>query len=287
MKLYVKFLIGFYIFAALGVMYLVSFIPSDKQIKSCMTTTMFEVYLCPGSKDYVPLSQISQNVQKALILAEDANFYNHNGFDWEAIQASAEHNMAAGKYLRGGSTLTQQLAKNMFLSRDKTLIRKALEAVITYRLETVLSKKEILERYLNVVQFGKDLFGIRKAAQFYFRKHPADLDAAESAFLVMLLPNPEKYSRSFSKKSLTPFANKRVNKIVNDMYRYHRISIDEYFRAQEKISQLFAGARKESTLRSQEPAPEPKVITRDAKAPSEIVDEPITEKDLMLEEEEP
>lgn len=241
MKIYFRVLILFYIFLAGGAIYLLSYIPTDKEIKGCLVTKMYKVRLCPGSSEYVQLRSISQHMQQSVILTEDSNFWNHNGFDWEAIQASAEANLESGKYLRGGSTITQQLAKNMFLTRDKTLARKALEAVITYRIEKTLTKKEILERYLNVVQFGKNLFGIKNAAHFYFSKSPAQLSVAESAFLAMLLPSPEKYSRSFFIKSLTPFANKRMQRIVSDMYRYQRIDELDYEEAKMQIASMFGG----------------------------------------------
>ncbi len=188
----------------------ISQIPSDKEIRGCLTTKLYKVYLCPGSNDYIRLNHISSYMQKTVVLTEDSNFWNHKGFDLQEMQNSLKSNLEKGKYARGGSTITQQLSKNLFLSKDKTLVRKFLEAIITVRIEKTLNKKEILERYLNVVQFGKDLFGIKKAAQFYFKKSPENLDLVESAFLTFLLPNPEVYSKSFFKKQLTPFAQKRL-----------------------------------------------------------------------------
>lgn len=255
MKMYFRFLILFYIFLAGSAVYLLSYIPTEKEIKGCLVTKMYKVRLCPGSSEYVSLRHISQHMQRSVILTEDSNFWNHNGFDWEAIQASAEANLESGKYLRGGSTITQQLAKNMFLTRDKTLVRKGLEAIITYRIEKVLTKREILERYLNVVQFGKNLFGIKNAAHFYFSKSPGQLTVAESAFLAMLLPSPEKYSRSFFIKSLTPFAYKRMQRIVGDMYRYQRIDEIDYEEAKMQIASMFGGksrAEAEKTVEEKE-----------------------------------
>src|SRR5690606_8894123 len=106
----------------------------------------------------------------------------------------------------------------------RTFIRKGLEAIITDRIESTLSKKEILEKYLNVIEFGKGIFGIKAAANYYFKKPASDLDVVESAFLAMVLPNPIKYSHAFYQKELTPFAKTRMNRIVDDMYRYHRIN---------------------------------------------------------------
>lgn len=202
--------------------------PTEARIRGCLTTTMFEVNLCPGGPNYVPLRNISRNLQHAVVTSEDGKFWSHEGFDLEEIQASFEKNLEAGRYERGGSTITQQLAKNMFLTKNKTIVRKALEILVTLKIESTLSKKEIMERYLNVVQFGDGIFGVKQAAHHYFRKGPAQLSAAESAFLAMLLPNPVKYSRSFKQKKLTTFARKRMRHIIRHMYSAGRLSHGEY-----------------------------------------------------------
>lgn len=214
-------------------------IPSEKELKGCIVTKMYEVNLCPGSKDYVPLRQISPYLQRAIVASEDGSFWTHNGFDWEALEKSARENWEKGVYKRGGSTITQQLAKNMFLTKNKTLARKGIEALITVKIEKTLSKKEILERYLNVVEFGKGIYGVKAAARFYFKKSPAELDLVESAFLAMVLPNPVKYSRSHSQKSLTPFAHRRIRKIISDMARNGRVSADEADAALAKATWMF------------------------------------------------
>lgn len=215
-------------------------LPTEKEIKGCIVTTMYKVNLCPGSKDYTPLKQISPFLQKTIVLTEDSNFFNHHGFEWDTIEKNFREGWETGVYKRGGSTITQQLAKNMFLNKDRTFFRKGVEAIITDRIEKTLTKKEILERYLNVVEFGKDIYGVKKAASFYFKKTPAELDVVESAFLAMVLPNPIKYSRSYFKKELTPFARKRLSTIVENLYRYQRISQTDYEVAIAKI-QNFLG----------------------------------------------
>ncbi len=202
--------------------------PSSKQIKSCMTTSMFDVELCPKSKNYVPLSQISKNIQNAVILTEDSGFYQHNGFDEEGIERCFEKLKEKMRIVCGGSTITQQLAKNMFLSRNKNFLRKGIEALITFQLEDTLTKREILEKYLNIVQFGKNIYGVKQASQFYFKKHPSHINATEAAFLAMVLPNPEKYSQSFFRKDLTKFARRRVTRIIKSMYKFGRIDAGAY-----------------------------------------------------------
>lgn len=218
--LVVVFLIGFFIW-----------FPSADKIKGCMTTTMFEVELCPKSKNYVPLSQISKHLQNAVILTEDSSFYQHKGFDQEGIRHCYEKMKEQWRITCGGSTITQQLAKNMFLSKNKNFARKGVEALVTVKIEDTLTKREILERYLNVVQFGKNIFGIKAAARFYFKKHPSQLNATEAAFLAMMLPNPEKYSQSFFRKDLTKFARRRVTRILKNMYRFGRIDAGTYHSA--------------------------------------------------------
>lgn len=234
--------------AALNVLH--SLVPSDQTIKGCMVTNMYKVELCPSSTNYVPLSKISSHLQKTIILTEDSNFYNHHGFDWEAIEKNARQGWETGVFKRGGSTITQQLAKNMFLSAERTFIRKALEAVITDRIEHNLSKKEILERYLNVVEFGKEIYGVKAAAKFYFHKNPSDLGIVESAFLAMVLPSPIKYSTSYYRKELTPFARKRLSNIVEDLYRYNRISQEEYDLAINQVALFFQPEPTEEDLNS-------------------------------------
>ncbi|MBO9668693.1 MAG: transglycosylase domain-containing protein, partial [Bdellovibrio sp.] len=203
----------FAVFVALmiaGASVMWSWLPTEQDIKGCIITTMYKVDLCPTSKNYVPLKQISSYLQKTIIMTEDGNFYKHHGFEWAVIEKNFRQGWETGVYKRGGSTITQQLAKNMFLSADRTFFRKGLEAVITDRIEKTLTKKEILEKYLNVVEFGKNIYGIKAAAQFYFKKTPAELDVVESAFMAMVLPSPVKYSQSYYKKELTGFARKRM-----------------------------------------------------------------------------
>jgi monofunctional biosynthetic peptidoglycan transglycosylase len=215
------------------------FIPLESRIRGCLLTKMFKVELCPGSKNYVPLNKISKNIQWAVITSEDGLFYQHDGFDWGALEASFQDVLKSGKYKRGGSTISQQLAKNMFLTKEKTLFRKFREALITWKIERTLTKGEILERYLNVIEFGQGIYGIKKATQYYFDKSPFAIDPAEAAFLAMILPSPHKYARSFRKKDLTPFAKRRISSIVNNMYRSGHISRESYEESLFKLQDFF------------------------------------------------
>lgn len=238
-------------FLALGLAvltWMISQFPTDKEIKGCLTTKLYAVELCPTSKNYVPLRQVSENLIKALILTEDSSFYQHHGFDFQEMENSFKANLEKKKFARGGSTISQQLAKNLFLSKDKTIQRKILEALITMRMEKVLSKKEILEKYVNVVQFGKDLYGVKAASAFYFKKMPSELSINEAAFLVFLLPSPEKYSRSYFKGTLTPFARQRMKTIIERLFTYERISKEQFEFGMANLDSFIRPASSNGTL---------------------------------------
>jgi monofunctional biosynthetic peptidoglycan transglycosylase len=145
------------------------------------------------SHAWVPLSRISPYLLKAVLIAEDDKFWKHEGFDYEAIQKALEKDIKAKKFKLGGSTVSQQLAKNLYLSPSKNPFRKIAEAVITWRIEKALSKKRILEIYLNVIEWGEGIFGAEAASRHYFGKSAADLSAEEAARLASVLPNPRKY----------------------------------------------------------------------------------------------
>jgi len=145
-------------------------------------------------RQWVPLSRISPYLIKAVIIAEDDKFYQHEGFDFEAIQKAMEKDLKEGKFKVGGSTISQQLAKNLFLSPSKNPIRKLKEAILTWRLERALPKKRIMELYLNVVEWGEGIFGIETAARNYYGKPASALGPEESARLAAVLPNPRKYN---------------------------------------------------------------------------------------------
>jgi monofunctional glycosyltransferase len=141
---------------------------------------------------WVPLTRISPYLIKAVIIAEDDKFYSHEGFDFEAIQKAVEKDLKAGKFKAGGSTISQQLAKNLYLSPSKNPLRKIKEAIITWRIERTLPKKRIIELYVNVVEWGEGIFGIEAASRHYFGKTAASLSPEEAARLAVVLPNPRK-----------------------------------------------------------------------------------------------
>lgn len=144
---------------------------------------------------WVPYKKISANLKRALIAAEDAKFVDHEGFDWEGIQKAYEKNRQRGKIVAGGSTISQQLAKNLFLSTKRTPWRKGEEIIITLMLEAVMDKQRIFEIYLNVIEWGNGVFGAEAAARHYFGVSAAQLSPEQAARLAAMVPNPRYYDR--------------------------------------------------------------------------------------------
>lgn len=151
---------------------------------------------------WVPYADISVNLKRALIAAEDGKFLDHDGFDWQAIQQAASKNLKRGKVVAGGSTISQQLSKNLFLSGSRTPWRKLQEAAITVMIETVMSKRRILEIYMNVIEWGNGVFGAEAAARHYYRTSASGLSADQSARLAAMVPNPRYYDRVRTTKAL-------------------------------------------------------------------------------------
>lgn len=143
---------------------------------------------------WVPLSRVSPYVIKAVIIAEDDKFWSHEGFDFEAIQKAIEKDIKKKQFAAGGSTISQQLAKNLYLSPSKNPMRKIKEAILTWRIERSISKKRIIELYLNVAEWGEGLFGVEVAAHRYYGKPASELTAKEAACLASVLPNPRRYN---------------------------------------------------------------------------------------------
>lgn len=145
---------------------------------------------------WIAYRKISGNLKRALIAAEDAKFVDHEGFDWEGIYRAYEKNMARGKIVAGGSTISQQLAKNLFLSTKRTPWRKLDESVITLMLEAMMDKQRIFEIYLNTIEWGNGIFGAEAAARHYFQISAAELTAEQAAKLAAMVPNPRYYDNN-------------------------------------------------------------------------------------------
>ncbi|QBE67327.1 monofunctional biosynthetic peptidoglycan transglycosylase [Pseudoduganella lutea] len=162
---------------------------------------------------WVPYERISTNLKRAIIASEDANFSDHDGVDWEALEKAYERNEKRKKVTHGGSTITQQLAKNLFLSGSRSYLRKGQELIIAYMLETVLDKRRIFEIYLNVVEFGRGVYGAEAAARHYYKVPASKLGASQAARLAVMLPNPRYYDAHRN----TRYLNRRTQIILRRM----------------------------------------------------------------------
>jgi monofunctional biosynthetic peptidoglycan transglycosylase len=162
---------------------------------------------------WAPYQRISNQLKRAVIAAEDDKFIDHEGFDWDGMQKALQRNQRRGKVVAGGSTITQQLAKNLFLSAAKTPWRKAQEAIITVWLEMLWDKRRILEVYLNSVEWGQGVFGAEAAARRYYGGSAGSLSAEQAARLAVMLPAPRRYERN----PYSPFMNGRTQVILARM----------------------------------------------------------------------
>ena len=163
---------------------------------------------------WVSYGRISNELKRAIIIAEDAKFVEHDGFDWEGIQRALEKNQRRGKVVAGGSTITQQLAKNLFLSGERSLLRKTQEAILASMLEGAMSKRRIFEIYLNVVEWGENVFGAEAAARYYFGVDAGAHGPEQAARLAAMLPRPRYYDRNRDSPYLTSYSDS----ILTQMY---------------------------------------------------------------------
>ncbi len=224
--------IGHLVSPFVGAMYSITKIPKtyfeikvDKENKRAIYK---QVSTMPG--DWVPLDKISKRLRGAIISSEDGKFYNHPGYDIEELQDAINDGVVKKKKkVRGASTITQQLIKNLYFQSDRSVWRKVKEMALTLWIEEHVEKDRILETYLNVIEYGENLYGIKEAAKFYFNKEPARLSARESAFLAMLLPSPKRYAQSFRKKELTSFAQRIIQSVLFKMLQGGYIGIEEYY----------------------------------------------------------
>lgn len=199
---------------------------------------------------WVPLNSISPYMIKAVLIAEDDKFFKHEGFDFEAIEKAIERNLKEGKLKYGGSTISQQVAKNLFLNPSKNPIRKIQEAIITIRLEKTLSKKRILEIYLNIAEWGEGIFGVEAASRHYFGKSAKYLTPWEAARLAAVLPNPLKYNPLGNQ----PYVEKR-SKLIYMIMKKRGIIKEEYQEIEkqmEETSSFTENFQKQDDLRPSE-----------------------------------
>ncbi|MCE9623972.1 MAG: transglycosylase domain-containing protein [Deltaproteobacteria bacterium] len=191
--------------------------PASLQNSNPRITSFMKRKCADCSLNWTPLAQMSPFVPQAVVVAEDIRFFFHHGLDWNSLRAAFWLNLKEGHIVWGGSTITQQLAKNLYLGPEKTFGRKLREVILTLKLERSLTKNRILEIYLNVAQWGPSLFGITAASQHYFGKSPKDLGPLEAAFLASILPNPARASEENFQERFTD-AGSRIFDLLLQSY---------------------------------------------------------------------
>lgn len=196
---------------------------------------------------WVPAASISEDLKRAVVTAEDDEFWRHDGVDWAAIRAAYERNRQAGRLAAGGSTITMQLARNLYLSPSKNPLRKAKEMLIARRLERELGKRRVLELYLNVVEWGKGVFGCEAAARAYFGKSCADLGMDEAVAMAVVLPNPRRWNPA----KRGPYVERNSARIMGRMAAAdrERTAASEHAEAEaEADAEIYAGADDDSIV---------------------------------------
>jgi hypothetical protein len=182
----------------------------------------------PDSPDFIAYDELPPLFVRMLLLSEDVNFFGHRGIDIAEVPGAVATNWKRGTTARGASTITQQLAKNVFLTREKSLSRKLQEAALALLIESTLSKQRILEIYLNIIEWGPELYGLRPAARHYFGREPADLTTKQMAFLVAMIPGPIKYQLSIKNGELSPAFESLVLGLLGKLRSVEALTEDEY-----------------------------------------------------------
>jgi hypothetical protein len=192
----------------------------------------------PDNPDFVPIDKISPYLKNAVLTSEDGSFFYHNGFNEDAFRKSIAANYKAGKFVRGGSTITMQLVKNVFLTRHKTIARKVEEAFLVWLIESnnLCTKERMFEVYLNIIELGPGVYGVKNASQFYFDKNPDELSLSESIFLASLLPHPKWFKYSFDAAgNLKPYLADYYRVVSNFMLKKGLITEEEYNRIEPRV----------------------------------------------------
>lgn len=208
----------------------------------------------PRNRYWTPLAAVPSAMKKAVVAAEDARFYRHDGVDYDATLQAIKADFEKGRFARGGSTITQQVAKNLYLSREKTITRKVKEILLAHRMDDALSKGRILELYLNVAELGPMVYGIGHASRYYFGKTPGALTVRECAFLAAMLPGPKVYNPYRRMDRVM----RRSNRILRRMHAARMITAGDYRTALAEVPNLEGLARKvERTIATPPPEPAP------------------------------
>jgi membrane peptidoglycan carboxypeptidase len=182
----------------------------------------------PESPNFVPITEVSQYLIKSLMTTEDSSFYKHHGFITREFRTALVKNLEAGYFKYGASSITMQMVKNVLLYREKTAARKFQELFLTWYVEQALEKDRILEIYVNVIEYGPGIYGIRPAALHYFGKEPKDLTPVEAAFFSSILPNPKERYAQYCKGTLRKWTEDKITRILALMFKRGRLTEEEY-----------------------------------------------------------
>jgi hypothetical protein len=185
----------------------------------------------PANPDFVPIEDLPVHIVRAITTSEDGGFFGHQGFDFDELRNALAEGSVAGRVVRGGSTITQQLAKNLYLTREKTLTRKVREAVITIALEATVPKQRLLEIYLNVAEWGPGIWGLGPAARHWFGKDPRELTPMEAAFLASIIPNPARYHFMHDRGAMSEAWKQRVHDLLLKMTEQGVLGDEDLLRA--------------------------------------------------------
>ena len=222
--------------------------------------TFFDSETHPGrafsSGGWVDLDILPVHIPAAVLAAEDASFYEHEGLDWKGLRMAAVHNLKERALVRGGSTITQQVAKNVFLTHDRTLSRKLQEAFLTWRVESTLSKNQILELYLNVAHWGPEIYGLAGASEYYFSKNPEELSAVEAVMLASILPSPLRFGGAVQAGYLPSSREDKMRRVLVNMRFVGDLGWADYFAAEAQLDEGMIGTRSVEICADDESAPE-------------------------------
>ena len=226
---------GFLLFAAISGLYAWRTLPDVQILKTSYPVVRYQGPEKPTlvslqrwrPRNWVGLDEISPIGVRAIVISEDWAFFQHHGYDVNQIKEAIQADWDRKTFARGASTITQQVVRNVFLTKDKNIWRKAKELYLAVKLDEAVSKRKVLETYLNIAEWGPGIYGIGDASVYYFQKNPKDLTAKEGAFLAMLLPSPIRYGQSFRSRELTDYANETIQSILDKLTQAHYLTEEE------------------------------------------------------------
>jgi len=232
--------------AALGILWLATPDPAPLARENPRTTALVEQRRAEAKarrrafrprQVWVSLDRVSPRLVEAVLASEDANFFGHEGLDWEAIRLAAEHDLKAGRFARGASTITQQVAKNLWLGTEKSLLRKAKEAVLAAKLERALSKRRILALYLNVAEWDDGVFGVEAGARARFGVSAGSLTTAQAVVMASMLPAPRKADL----ENPSSWLKGRSRRLLDRMRSAGRVTAEEHLHSSADLERILAG----------------------------------------------